>query len=476
MLVALLIYLLVHNSMTKSSPHQTHFTRQVRWLLSSIYGRGHGKISVLENAISYYKQSDFIASNESGDSAQNKLLHTQRIQSHAHLHAVCLEILTLTEGESFNDTNRKTAQFLGTIQLVTSTEGHKVSKENEQSKVLYKAVLALRLLDNLCSTATVKDPYIDNCLTDVQPHEIHQLSKQSDTHIGKEQHRYISQVKVSVLMAALLQDMGLYHPKAREMLLGLDGKDDPYRVLCEEDRTALFHINYRETCNYIVDGIGVGDYVGNSREDRDQYEVDEKERIDFIQNIIKLSMDPKQGIGNILKVPQIYTTIVFSTKSNYDYKLLPKVFHVLNKNVELGGCSKAVVTALYQITGMFPQGYGIVYMPEDELGGQADCYEYAIVNQLYPEHPQQPLCRMATRNLAFVGFGQDIEVKRSNNLYFPEMAKKMTSLSKERLNEILKLLSSNAKERQQLDLLPRCWHGNDFFSVKVNQKLWNKVD
>lgn len=56
------------------------------------------------------------------------------------------------------------------------------------------------------------------------------------------------------------------------------------------------------------------------------------------------------------------------------------------------------------------------------------------------------------------------------------MAKKIASLSKERLNEILELLSSNYKERQELDLLPRCWHANEFFSVKINQKLWNKVD
>ena len=70
----------------------------------------------------------------------------------------------------------------------------------------------------------------------------------------------------------------------------------------------------------------------------------------------------------------------------------------------------------------------------------------------------------------------NIVVKQSNNLYFPEMAKKMTRLSKDRLSEILKLLCSNAQERQGMDLLPRCWHANNFFSVKTNQKLWNKVE
>ena len=115
-------------------------------------------------------------------------------------------------------------------------------------------------------------------------------------------------------------------------------------------------------------------------------------------------------------------------------------------------------------------------MPIDELGQYGDCYEYAVVNRLYPSVPEQPLCRIATRKLTFIGYGHNIEVEIKNNLYFPQMAKKLASLSKERLNEILELLSSNSQERKKLDLLPRCWHANEFFSVKEHQKLWNKED
>ena len=204
--------------------------------------------------------------------------------------------------------------------------------------------------------------------------------------------------------------------------------------------------------------------------------LDEELKHQFVKKLIKSSFKAKQGIGNLLKVPQIYVFIVFSTKNSYNYKVLPKVFQVLNKNAELGACSQKAVDALYQITGMFPQGYGVIYMPEDELGQQGDCYEYGIVNRLYPEVPEHPLCRMATRKLAFIGHGHNIEVKAKNNLYFPHMAKKIAKLSKERLNEILELLSSNFQERQELDLLPRCWHANEFFSVKANQKLWNKTE
>jgi hypothetical protein len=133
-----------------------------------------------------------------------------------------------------------------------------------------------------------------------------------------------------------------------------------------------------------------------------------------------------------------------------------------------------VVDALYKITGMFPQGYGVTYIPVDEYGDILDRYEYGIVNQLYPPDGQHAMCRMATRHLAFIGYGQNVLVKPDKNLYFPETAKQLSSMSKERLNEILESLASNYQERQKLDLLPRYWHANEFFSAKTNQNLWNK--
>jgi hypothetical protein len=458
--------------MTKSSPHQTHFTRQVRWLLDGVSGRGHSKHSVIQHATTFFQESAFISSQEKEDSAQNKLLTAQRIHNHAHLNSICLEILTLTEGNNFAETNRKTAHFLGTIQLITDTENHNIARENEKNRRLYRAILSLRLLDNLCANSILKEPYILNCLEGVSLDKVHQLSGMKED----KTHRYVSQVKVSILMAGLLQDIGLCHPKSRKILEGEDGTEDPFRELSSGERKALNNINFRETCHYIEAGIGVGNYVGNCKGEREQYDEDEKVRIVFLKQLIKLSLAPKEDVGNVLKIPQIYTSIIFSTKNNYDYVLLPKVYHVLNKHAELGNCSKTVVNHLYQITGMFPQGYGIVYMPTDITGIQSDCYEYAIVNQLYPDNPIQPLCRMATRRLSFIGYGQDIEIKKVNNLYFHEMAKKMTNLSKERLNEILQLLCSNAKERSNMDLLPRCWHPNNFFSLKTNQKLWNKFE
>lgn len=455
--------------MAKPLQHQTHYTRQVQALLNNIYGRSKLNDSVLERAINYFNHQAFVATDEELSEEQQELEKLERIDRHNHLLSICREIIDLTEGESFEESNRKSAQLLGTIQLISPTEGKKVTANNEYCKALYKAVLSLRLLDRLLFDMEVADSHIAKTLAEFPKNTFAQFDANA-------QRRVIEQIKVPLLMAALLQDIGRYHREAQEVLIGENSTKDPQRTLTVDERKKLLTINYKQTLNYITNGLSVPTYVGNSKEERDRFVVDEQLKLQFLQQVIKSSFKPKQSIGNLLKVPQIYTSIIFSTKDNYNYKVLPKVYQVLNKNAELGVCSQKIVDALYQITGMFPQGYGVVYMPQDELGQQGDCYEYAIVNRLYPDVPEQPLCRIATRKLAFISYGHNVEVKKKNNLYFPHMAKKVASLSKDRLNEILELLSSNYQERQELDLLPRCWHANEFFSIKANQKLWNKED
>ena len=88
---------------------------------------------------------------------------------------------------------------------------------------------------------------------------------------------------------------------------------------------------------------------------------------------------------------------------------------------------------------------------------------------------RDPYSNYANPSDAGFGFGHDFVVKKTSNLYFVETAKAFSTISKERLNEILELLSSNYLERKKLDLLPRCWQPGEYFSRKDNQKLWNRI-
>jgi len=489
--------------MAKKPASDTNLTIQVKNLSNKIYGQSILKDSVLERATKYfyslgflYKERDKytaelaaltketenipekdvashkknITQSERDLRAEIDDLEIERKEREMHLSTLCYDIIELCDGSLFEDNNRKSAQTLATIQLLSPTEGKQIAIANEQSKPFYKGILCLRLLDRLCLKGVILDPYIKERLEDITAEQYNDFST-----INPEAYRrFIDEVKVPLLMAALLQDIGNHHPDAQLLLKGEDGQQDPHRMLELADRKALLQINYRETVRYLVEGIGARVYVGNSKPERESFNKAERAKLLFIKRLIKSSINPKQSIGNLLKVPQIYTSIIMSTKPNYNYKLLPKVYQVLNQNADRGSCSQIVVDALHIVTGDFPLGYGVVYIPNDSDGKALDRYEYAIVSRLYPDKQQDPKCRIASRNLTFINHGQVITIVSDSNLHFAETGKKLASISKERLNEILELLASNYAERQKLDLLPRCWHPKDYFSMKDNQKLWNK--
>ena len=485
--------------MNKKS-HQSILTAQVTNLLDRMFKESALKDTILDGALEFYQaqlaseQANQALDNEASqafksqenphsasferrqaelETGRTQLQQQQRsarIARHERFDNLCLEILDLSEGETFDETNRKSAQLLGTIQLLSPTEGSHVAKANEQHKPLYKTVLMLRLLDRLILDGAVKDAYIQEFLGDITPAQY--KSFEAVDEIAYKTFR--DQVKIPLMKAALVQDIGTYHPEAQAILLGEAQDQDPYRTLTVEERKQLLQINYRESIKFLVDGLGPGEYFGNSKKDRVLFEQQELRKLKFVRSLLKQAINPKEGLANVIKVPQIYCSIVLSTKANYKYKLIPKVYQALYQNAERGACSEKVVDSLYKITGMFPQGFGVTYLAVDDAGNSLDRYEYAIVNHLYPDNPEEPVCRIASRQLTFIGYGADLVVRKRENLYFAESAKRLANISRARLQEILENLVSNYQERAELDLIPRCWHPKDFFSIRTNQKLWNK--
>ncbi len=380
------------------------------------------------------------------------------------LRLLCLDILALSESDSFDETNTQTAKILGTIQLMMPTEGKYVATSNNKSKHLYKALLSLRLLDRLLLDNHISLPYI-----------LKRKQMMAETEQGSDYQPFRDDIQVPLLMAALLQDIGSCHPDALRILKGPAGDLDEFRVLENDERTALLKISYRESLNFVLNGLGTGIYQGNSKEQRDWYVQNEREKQSFLVFLLKNAIKPEQGVGNLLKIPQIYVSVVLSTKANYSYESLPKVSLVLENGVERGIYSAVAVTGLLKITGVFPQGFGVTYIPKDSDRQDLDRYEYAIVTSLYPQDPRMPVCRMVTRNLTYNVSAQGCVVSVENNLYYPAARKKLERISEERLLEILSKLVSNFEERKNMALLPKCWHPDEYFSYTKNQNLWNKA-
>lgn len=487
----------------KAVSQDSHFTSQVRVLIDRLSGRSSENDTVLENAIHFYATAEEneqiiaehqetqlqrkakIAGTRSNEQKKIQLAFDKAEREHREfldekqyasnmrhklLREMCYRIIDLSEGETLEESNRKSAQLLGTIQLISPTEGARVAEVNERHKALYKAVLCLRLLDKLIIDGKLNDGYVIGHLKAIDIQDYPNFKTVNE----KAYNEFVEDVKVAILMAALVQDIGNHHPDALDILYGKNNKADPYRTLEIEDRKKLLQINYRETNRYLVDGVGPLMYLGNSKEDKIRFDKAEQAKIVFVRQLLKAAIKPQQGIGNLLKVPQIYTSIILSTKGNYNYKVLPKVYNVLDMNADRGACLPSVVDALKEITGIFPQGYGITYIPKASDGTFLDFYEYAVVCQLYPSNPNEPVCRQATRSLTFIGHGQDITIKADCNLHFAPVAKRLLNISKSRLEEILEKLVSNIEERKEMDIIPRCWMPNNYFSIKTNQKLWNK--
>lgn len=376
---------------------------------------------------------------------------------------VCLEILSLSEGEDFEDTVLKSAKFLGTVLLLSPSQHKTLSELHQRMKPAYKAVLSLRLLDKLMLDDVIKNKYILEHYDVRKRYEV-----QDGSFVG-----FTQSVILPIMMAAIFQDIGLEHPESLALLKGSDNQD-VFRLLKPEERTAMLKLSYKQTQDYIVNGLGCQKYSGNSREERTGFDQQEKMRLRFQQGLIKDAIVSKLGIGDIIKIPQVYASIVLSTKRSYQRKDLPKAALLVEQLAEKKTVSNQAAEAFISIVGYFPQGYGVTYIPIDLRGFETDGYEYAIVNSLYPRDPKEPICRKVTRQLSYISSGSTEVIKQEYNLRFEPSRKKLTKIDKARLIEIMHKLVHEFDPADAANLIPTYWEPYEYFSEKKNQNLWNK--
>ena len=466
----------INNLVTKihtSSPLRDSLYEEATDYFSQLLGVKEKQAELSQNLVTAQRNSSDNSKHDQSEKLKKKeLLCLKQIKDYqlelderrlARIHKlkfICNEILTQCIGQNEEDTNRKFAKLLGTLSLRSPDGENTTLIYNQQNKHLYQAILSLKLLDQL-----LKDRLIDN----------NYILERYAPDDNKEDSLFKSDVQLPLLITALLYDVGNFHPDAQKILKGESGDADEFRLLDNNERLALLKCNYQHVLDYVKNGLGVDKYKGNIKTERDLFNKKEQEKLAFICSLLKCSFKPKQGIGNLIKVPQIYTSVILSTSRNFSYSCLPKAFKILSKSVERKSISKEVVNSLLKITGVFPQGFGITYIPKSSEGYDLDTYEYAIVNSLYPEKPQSPICRMTTKNLVFYSTGTNLYIEPNSNLYFVNAHKKLEKIAPERLKEILSKLWDNFENRQeQLDLIPKCWHPHEYFSLAIQQNIWNK--
>ncbi len=395
-------------------------------------------------------------------SAAHEDLRHHRVE---RLHSVALKVIALCEGESFEDTQMLSSKFLGTLMLITRGPERNFASLHQRLKPLYKAVLALRLVDKVQDMDVQGNRYLR--------HVKDSLLRFKGDH--RNYKKWQEEVAIPIISCALLQDIGLQSSEALRILHGDDNKLDEFRVLDEPTRKQLLKINFTQTLEYLKNGLGLPRYIGNDKAERDRFVQRHTALNVFMQTLMKDTYLSKNGVGELIKIPQIYTSIVLSTKPDFSKKNLPKGYVFIEQLAKKGALNAELAKAFVQIVGYFPLGFGVTYIPRNEKGVDREQYECAIVTRLNPPHPAEPVGRPVTRNLSYISSGSDEVIKKSSNLFFPANRKKLMRIGRERLMEIMGQLSGNFSPEAVDDLIPCCWEPADYFSFKKNQNLWNKV-
>lgn len=378
--------------------------------------------------------------------------------------SLCDKLLQLLMVPDRSVGNTNGAKILGTILLLSPGEGKGLPDSHQRMKPLYKAVLSVLLLLRLLEQKQITNQYI-----------LRHYDADLDFSDPDKLPPFYHMVLVPLVKAAIFQDIGMLHPDAKRILKGEDGAKDEFRLLAPDERIGLLKINHELTLEYLTNGLGQEPYLGKSFDERQKFEKEQDEILIFLRTVINDAVTPKQGLGNLIKAPQIYTSVILSTKRDYDLRELPKAAILLLQIAKKGVISEGAAQALVDILGYFPQGFGLAFIPKDQNGRDMDRYEYAIVNGLYPTPARMPTCRVVTRNQTFISHGQDIHLPEDNNLFFPTTREKLKQVKPERLKEIISKLYHDFDQRCVHDLIPPCWQPYDFFSFKNNQNIWNKM-
>lgn len=429
------------------------FMRELKRLLQALTSVADDN-SLVRLVGDYYRYVQFAAgkAQHNSDGKQPELM--------PQLWFLAEKILRLTEGNNAADCLIRSAKLLGCLQLTAPDSQRRWSELQFGYKLLYRAALSLRLLDHALQ---------HSLLTDEKSQQLFRQRLYADDDC-----QYRQQVQLPLVVALMLLDVGQLQPEATALLTGYAGERDASRSMSQDEREHYLQLTQAGMLQLADDTLQVLPYRGNSKIEKQQLALAQQQQLALIRQL--LSAQPADSpLGYVIKVPQVYSSIVLPGRQRYQYDALPKASLVLKEAVRRGQLSGTWVQHFLRITGVFPQGFGITFIPAQYTGLPGEKYELAIVNQLYPPNAAEPLCRVVSRNLQYRRGGHNCQISIDNNLYFKPARQRLSVIAPQRLQEILAQLSAGWQPGQIRHYLPRCWQPQSFFSHSQHQNLWNQA-
>lgn len=427
------------------SQNDSVFMRELKRLQQALYQQDP---SIFSAITSFFAKADFAAGKNSAEPAlMIELLYLAE------------KVLLLAEGQNDEETLTRSAKMLGTLQLTVPVSNRRWREVQFCYKPLYRSVLTLRLLSHLLRHNKLHNSWVKQ----------HYAQRQPDS----EYCPFRLNVQIPLIIAVLLLDSGQLHPQAAGVLAGQARQLDPLRSMSADERLAFLQASQTGRIAIAEHALIVVPSRAGNLQQQQQDIKQQQQRLQFIRQLLLDLDNPESELGNLLKVPQVYSSIVLPGRNRFVYEALPKAALLLKEGVSRRQYSASFADQLLRITGIFPQGYGIAFVPTHEDGTLQEKYELAVVNRLYPPKPEQPLCRIVTRNLQYRRNGHDCQVSVEHNLYFKAARDKLAVMPEARLEQILSKLSADWQPGQLRRQIPRCWHPEQFFSQREHQNLWN---
>ena len=488
-----------------ATPSDSAFTQSVNALVTKINDATQAKESLFEQAEIYFQSSqsqartitqltqDVEEKRRTIDSALNEIQKNQFREFHnkaqkalnderskqsrlryarlASLNQICTEIIQLCEGTSWQETQQKSARVLATLLLTCPTEGKMVAQTHQRCKPFYKAVLSLRLLDQMLRNEQVENPYVVSRFN-----EASRFSKPAKA--PQNLNLFQKDVAIPLISASMLQDIGMQHPEIQRLLKGSDGSQDPYRVLEKEVRIPLLIMNHEQTIDYANNGLGEGQYSEENddsaqfKERKERFDKSETNRARLLLSMLNGAIKPKEAVGSALKAAQIYTSIVLSTKPNFNFADLPKATKVVLHSAQKGALTLTSAQSLQQVVGNFPMGFGVVFCHEKISDKAEKNYAYALVNMLNPPKANDPHCRIINSLSPEYPAGKQTVIPQQQNLYFEDAFNQFSALPEKHLDTLAQNIAEKLAQPRGKDTLPNHWSAYAYFHFKKQQNFW----
>ncbi|MCW8091210.1 hypothetical protein [Alteromonas sp. ASW11-130] len=325
------------------------------------------------------------------------------------------EILDLLDGHQIF------SQFLGTIALSTPSPEDKVRYiRNEKYKPIYIAALAIALFDEVKFKKSFKSTFLKQRLEHIFPPQskMSLMASKGDTKVSLDIFRkpmeaetklaYREKILKPLAKVALLQSIGMHSPQTKALL-----GDDSYRLLEQTERKQLTTLIDKKTKDYIKLGIGVPIVRYLSPEEKEKFEKEEKSQLNFMLDVLTSLKENNGELGDLLRIPMTYASFVLSTKKEYDYRDIYRVYGILEEGMYRKTYDPDYVQCFLKMVGRFPLGAGIYFVSEDS--GEI---ERAIVSSLYPQHVDEPICKQITRRQIQFLSRKELIISKQSNFFF----------------------------------------------------------